>query len=437
MQLDDARFDTRAIHAGQEFDPTTGAVIPPVYLTSTYVQDGIGGLRNGYEYSRGGNPTRTALETQLAALEGGDPRPLVRVGPRGRGRAAARRARTRRPRRDRQRRVRRNAPAHPQGLRRVGHPPHHRRHERPRRRARGDRARRHQGALGRDAVEPADEDLGHRGARPSSATRPACSSSSTTRSRRPRCSSRSRSAPTSSCTRPRSTSAGTPTCVGGGLVFAAGRRGARRAGRVHPVRGGRRLEPVRRVPHVARHQDARHPDAAAQRERAGDRASGSRATPASSTCYYPGLESHPGHELAARQMSGFGGMISISLSGGAEAARRFAESTTLFQLAESLGGVESLVNYPSEMTHASVRGTEARGARVRRAPLGGHRGRRRPARRHRRGARAAVAAVGRVATKERIETTSQVSIRPLRGLLDRRRWENGGEACGSSPAPRR
>ena len=75
--------------------------------------------------------------------------------------------------------------------------------------------------------------------------------------------------------------------------------------------------------------------------------------------FYPGLESHPGHELAARQMSGFGGMISISLSGGAEAARRFAESTTLFQLAESLGGVESLVNYPSEMTHASVRGTEA------------------------------------------------------------------------------
>src|SRR5687768_10581096 len=71
MLPDDARFDTRAIHAGQEFDPTTGAVIPPVYLTSTYVQDGIGGLRGGYEYSRGGNPTRTALEEQLAAIEGG------------------------------------------------------------------------------------------------------------------------------------------------------------------------------------------------------------------------------------------------------------------------------------------------------------------------------------------------------------------------------
>jgi cystathionine gamma-synthase len=73
--------------------------------------------------------------------------------------------------------------------------------------------------------------------------------------------------------------------------------------------------------------------------------------------YYPGLPSHPGHELAARQMSGFGGMLSVALSGGAEAARRFAESTRVFQLAESLGGVESLIGYPSEMTHASVRGT--------------------------------------------------------------------------------
>ena len=60
-------FSTRAIHAGQEFDPTTGAVIPPIYFTTTFVQDGIGGFRNGYEYARGGNPTRTALETLLAA----------------------------------------------------------------------------------------------------------------------------------------------------------------------------------------------------------------------------------------------------------------------------------------------------------------------------------------------------------------------------------
>ena len=65
-----AGFETRAIHAGQEPDPATGAVVPAVYQVSTYAQDGVGGLRGGYEYSRSGNPTRTALETCLAALEG-------------------------------------------------------------------------------------------------------------------------------------------------------------------------------------------------------------------------------------------------------------------------------------------------------------------------------------------------------------------------------
>lgn len=62
-------FNTRAIHAGQEPDPLTGAVVPPIYQVSTYAQDGVGGLRGGYEYSRSGNPTRTALEECLAALE--------------------------------------------------------------------------------------------------------------------------------------------------------------------------------------------------------------------------------------------------------------------------------------------------------------------------------------------------------------------------------
>ena len=65
------QFETLAIHAGYDPDPTTGAVIPPIYATSTYKQDGVGGLRNGYEYSRSANPTRTALEGALAALEGG------------------------------------------------------------------------------------------------------------------------------------------------------------------------------------------------------------------------------------------------------------------------------------------------------------------------------------------------------------------------------
>ena len=62
-------FETRAIHAGQEPDPLTGAVVPPIYQVSTYAQDGVGGLRGGYEYSRSANPTRTALQECLAALE--------------------------------------------------------------------------------------------------------------------------------------------------------------------------------------------------------------------------------------------------------------------------------------------------------------------------------------------------------------------------------
>ena len=71
QQWDTSGFETRAIHAGYEPDEMTGAVIPPIYATSTYKQDGVGGMRGGYEYSRSANPTRTALEGALAAVEGG------------------------------------------------------------------------------------------------------------------------------------------------------------------------------------------------------------------------------------------------------------------------------------------------------------------------------------------------------------------------------
>ncbi|HVJ39321.1 MAG TPA: cystathionine gamma-synthase [Stenotrophomonas sp.] len=76
--------------------------------------------------------------------------------------------------------------------------------------------------------------------------------------------------------------------------------------------------------------------------------------PAVEKVIYPGLESHPQHELAKRQMAGFGGIVSIVLKGGFEAAKRVCERTELFTLAESLGGVESLVNHPAVMTHASI-----------------------------------------------------------------------------------
>jgi cystathionine beta-lyase/cystathionine gamma-synthase len=70
--------------------------------------------------------------------------------------------------------------------------------------------------------------------------------------------------------------------------------------------------------------------------------------------YYPGLAKHPQHELAKRQMRGFGGMVSFTLHGGPERARAFASSTKLFSLAESLGGVESLICHPATMTHGSI-----------------------------------------------------------------------------------
>ncbi len=76
--------------------------------------------------------------------------------------------------------------------------------------------------------------------------------------------------------------------------------------------------------------------------------------PAVEQVIYPGLASHPQHALAKRQMDGFGGIISVRIKGGFEAAKRFCERTELFTLAESLGGVESLLNHPAVMTHASV-----------------------------------------------------------------------------------
>jgi cystathionine gamma-synthase len=79
--------------------------------------------------------------------------------------------------------------------------------------------------------------------------------------------------------------------------------------------------------------------------------------PAVDRVRYPGLDTHPGHELAGRQMSGFGGMVSFTLRAGPEAARAVAAGTRVITLGESLGGVESLIGYPARMSHASLAGT--------------------------------------------------------------------------------
>jgi cystathionine gamma-synthase len=346
-------FSTRAIRAGQEFDPTTGAVVPPVYLTSTFVQDGIGGFRGGYEYARGGNPTRTSLETLLASLEGGSNAYSFASG----------------------------LAAEDTLLRAVLKP--------------GDHI-----VMGNDVyggthrlvdrvfvpwgvslvtVDLSDLDavkqaVSEKQTRvlwietPSNPLMKICDIAALAEI--------GKAAGTLVVVdntfaspylqQPLSLGAdvvvhsttkylGGHSDVLGGAVIVNDEELAAKVGflqfGVGAVSGP--LDAwltVRGIKTLAVRMDRHSSNAQAIAEALVGH-------PALEAIYYPGLPTHPGHELAARQMSGFGGMLSVALKGGAPAARKFAESTEIFQLAESLGGVESLIGYPSEMTHASVRGT--------------------------------------------------------------------------------
>ncbi|MFE4469744.1 cystathionine gamma-synthase [Leifsonia sp. NPDC056824] len=347
-------FATRAIHVGQEFDPTTGAIIPPIYQTSTFVQDGVGGLRGGYEYGRAGNPTRTSLESLLASLEGGVSALSFASG------LAAEDALLRAVLRPGDHVVLGNDVYG--GTHRLINRIHGAWDVRNTTVDLGDldavRA-----ALGTDRTRvlwietPSNPlmkvsdlaslvELGHAAGAlvvvDNTFASPALQQPlsfgadvvvhSTTKYL-----------------------GGHSDVIGGALVFADAELAEKAqfiqfaAGAVSSpmdawltVRGIKTLD-VR----MKRHSENAQAIAEALVGR-----------PGIDAVYYPGLPDHPGHELAARQMSGFSGMLSVALSGGAAAARRFAESTEVFQLAESLGGVESLIGYPSEMTHASVRGTE-------------------------------------------------------------------------------
>lgn len=344
-------FATRTVHAGQDFEPLTGAVIPPLHFSTTYAQDGIGGLRQGYEYGRGGNPTRTALETQLAALEGGTHglsfasglaaedallravlkpgdevllgndvyggtyRLIARVlGPWGVGLrvvdmsdlGAVEAALNERPARI----LWVETPSNPllkitdiAGLARLGH------------------------AAG--ALVVVDNTFATPALQQPLALGADVVTHSTTKYL-----------------------GGHSDVVGGAIVtsddavaeqvrflqFAAGAVSG-------PMDAWLTTRGIKTL------------DVRMQRHGENAQAIAEFLAPRVPHVYYPGLPSHPGHELAASQMSGFGGIVSVAL-GTAAAARRFAESTKLFTLAESLGGIESLMNYPDEMTHASVRGTE-------------------------------------------------------------------------------
>jgi len=348
-------FSTRAVHAGQEPDGSTGAVIPPIHLTSTYVQDGIGGMRNGYEYSRAGNPTRDSLQTLLADLDGGVaaysfasglaaedallraalvPGARVVMGNDVYGGTHRLVSRLHVPwgvelvvvdmsDLDQVRAALEDAPD--QTVLWVETPTN---------------------PLMKIADIAALAELGH-GA---GALVVVDNTFASPYLQQPL--SLGADVVVYSTTK---YLGGHSDVVGGAVVLADEELAAKvqflqfGAGAVSSPFDA--FLTTRGIKTLAVRMERHSQNAQAVAEAL-------VAAPGVERVYYPGLADHPGHDVAARQMRGFGGMLSVALSGGPEAARRFAESTELFALAESLGGVESLIGYPSEMTHASVKGTE-------------------------------------------------------------------------------
>jgi cystathionine gamma-synthase len=348
-----AGFETLAIHAGQEPDPQTGAVVPPIYQVSTYKQDGVGGLRDGYEYSRSANPTRHALEECLAALEGGR-----------RGLAFAS-----------------GMAAEDCLLRAVCAP--------------GDHVVIPDDAYGGTyrllARVFADWGVSYRpvpvsdiaAVRDALAERPARVLWAETPTN-PLLSIADIAAladvahqagallvvdntfASPYLQQPLALGAdavvhsttkylgGHSDVVGGAVVVADPALGERLAFLQKAT--GAVAGPfdawltLRGVKTLAIRMDQHSRNAA----RVADMLA---SHPAVTQVHYPGLPAHPGHEVAAKQMRDFGGMVSFRVRGGAEAAVAACGRTRLFTLGESLGGVESLVEHPGRMTHASAAGS--------------------------------------------------------------------------------
>ncbi|MFL6061594.1 MAG: cystathionine gamma-synthase [Marmoricola sp.] len=351
---DKSGFETRAIHAGYDPDPTTGAVIPPIYATSTYKQDGVGGLRGGYEYSRSANPTRTALEGNLAALEEGE-----------RGFAFAS-----------------GLAAEDTVLRSLTKP--------------GDHLVIPDDAYG-GTFRLIDKvgvpwGLSHTPAQVSDleAVRAAIRPGETTM------------VWVETPTNPLLNIADIEALAGiahdaGALLvvdntFASPylqqpltlgadvvvHSTTKYCGGHSDVVGGAVV--VRSLEHAERigfHQNAMGAVAgpfdaflthrglktlAVRMDRHCDNAEKVVDFlvdhPQVAQVIYPGLESHPGHEVASRQMKRYGGIVSFRVRGGEEHALAVCERAEVFTLGESLGGVESLIEHPGRMTHASVAGTE-------------------------------------------------------------------------------
>lgn len=345
-------FATRAIHAGQDPDPTTGSVIVPIHATSTYAQDGVGGLRGGFEYSRTGNPTRAALEECLAALEGGR-----------HGRAFSS-----------------GMGATDTALRAMCRPGDH--IIIPNDAYGGtfrliDKVFSHWG-IEHTPVALSDVDAVRAAVRPNTKvvwietpTNPLLNIADIAQLAEVAHSAGARLVVDNTFASPyvqnplelgadvvlHSTTkyvGGHSDVVGGALITSDDDLDAQfgflqnGAGAVPgpfdawlTLRGIKTLE-VRMEKHSDNAEKVteallRHPKV--------------------SHVYYPGLPDHPGHEIAAKQMRRFGGMVSFLVKGGEEEALRVCSRTKLFTLAESLGGVESLIEHPGRMTHASTAGS--------------------------------------------------------------------------------
>jgi len=347
------KFETKAIHAGQDPDPLTGAVVPPIYQTSTYKQDGVGGTRGGYEYSRTANPTRRALEECLAALENGTSalafasgmaaedcllRVLCRPGDHVLIPADAYGGTFRLFDKVLSRwgvsygTVRQNdLEAVDQAA--AGRKPKLIWAETPTNpllsvidiRALAEVAHAHQALLVTDNTfaspylqQPLDlgaDIVVH----------------STTKYL-----------------------GGHSDVVGGAVVvkdpaLAADLAFTQNAtgGVAGPFDAWLTLRGVKTLAvRMERH--------CANATRVAEMLA---AHPAVSEVFYPGLPGHPDHKIAATQMRGFGGMVSFRVAAGPDKAVEICGRTRLFTLGESLGGVESLIEHPARMTHASASGS--------------------------------------------------------------------------------
>ncbi|MDH6123113.1 cystathionine gamma-synthase [Kitasatospora sp. GP82] len=345
-------FETLAIHAGQEADPQTGAVVTPIYQVSTYKQDGVGGLRGGYEYSRSANPTRTALEECLAALEGGRRglafasglaaedtllRTVLKPGDHivipndaygGTFRLFAKVlsrwgvefsvanmqdvATVREALRPNTRAVWVETPSNPLlGI--------------------ADLAALAEIAHGAGALLVVDNTFASSYLQQPIALGADVVVHSTTKYM-----------------------GGHSDVVGGALVAAEAGLGEELA--YHQNAMGAVSGPfdawlvLRGIKTLGVRMD-RHSSNAEKVAELLTR------HPKVSQVLYPGLAEHPGHDIAAKQMKAFGGMVSFRVAGGEEAAVEVCNRAQLFTLGESLGGVESLIEHPGRMTHASVVGS--------------------------------------------------------------------------------